>query len=474
MDASQSAPPASNSTGKPFGTRGYRGYVLFALTLAFTLNFIDRILIQILSEPIINEFSLTDFQFGLLSGFGFALFYTIAGIPIARLAERSNRVRIIAVSIIIWSIMTALCGIAGSFAALLLFRIGVSIGEAGLTPPANSLIADYFPPRSRARAIAIYAMGVTLGSVSAAVYGGPVAQALSWRAAFLILGIPGVIIGLIIWFSIKEPPRGYSDPLGTPRLEPTGFAKTIAMLSRNKSFWVNILGATIIAFVGYGIIAFQASFLIRNYQLSLAEAATKFIVPLGLAAALGTFLAGYLTEKISGRYANAVAWIPAIGLILSVPFYWLGFGSENPQIALILLLIAAAVQYSYLGAQFTICQAVVGAQSRATATAIMLFVINLIGYGAGPLTVGLLSDYFAAQMLASSPFGDMMHLSMCKGESASLLQNLGAEKAAYCAQASAAGLRKSMQLISLGFIFAGAVFFWTSKILHKDLIAKMS
>ncbi|NJM51475.1 MAG: MFS transporter [Sphingomonadales bacterium] len=226
------AASSQTATGQAFGTAGYRNYVLFTLLLCYTLNFIDRILIQVLSEPIINEFGLKDWQFGLLSGFGFALLYTVAGIPIARLAERMNRVRIIAVSIIIWSVMTALCGVAGSFIALLAFRVGVGIGEAGLTPPANSIIADYFPPRSRARALAIYAMGVTLGSVLAAAFGGPIAQAFSWREAFLLLGIPGILIGIIVWFTIKEPPRGYSDPVGTPQGRGPQIGRDIAQVDQ--------------------------------------------------------------------------------------------------------------------------------------------------------------------------------------------------------------------------------------------------
>lgn len=462
------------ATGQAFGTPGYRNYVIFTLLLAYTLNFIDRILVQVLSEPIINEFGLKDWQFGLLSGFGFALLYTIAGIPIARLAERANRVRIIAVSIVVWSVMTALCGIAGSFLALLAFRVGVGIGEAGLTPPANSIIADYFPPRSRARALAIYAMGVTLGSVLAAAFGGPIAEAFSWREAFLLLGIPGILVGVLVWFTIQEPPRGYSDPVGTPKVEPRGFAETLRRLSGNKSYWLNVAAATTVAFVGYGVSSFQASFFVRAYQLSLAEVAAQFLIPLGLAAAAGTFIGGYLTERLSARFGNSVAWIPGCGLIISVPFYWFGFGSSQAGLAFWWLLIASTLHYSYLGAQYTICQGVVGARSRATAIAIMLFVINFIGYGLGPLVVGLLSDYFASGLLAASPYAGDLAIAMCKGDGASLVQTLGPEKAATCLQISADGLRQSIKLVILLFLLAGGLYLWISKTLHKDMVAKMN
>lgn len=462
------------ATGHAYGTPAYRNYVLFALLLAFTLNFIDRILIQVLSEPIINEFNLQDWQFGLLSGFGFALLYSIAGIPIARLAERSNRVRIIAISIIIWSAMTALCGIAGSFIALLAFRVGVGIGEAGLTPPASSIIADYFPPRSRAKALAIYAMGITFGGVFAAALGGPIAEAFSWREAFILLGAPGILVGILIWFSVKEPPRGYSDPVGTPKTESLSFRETLSSLGGNKSYWLNVTAATIVAFVGYGLAAFQASFLVRAFSLSVAEVAAQFLVPIGLAAAVGAFLGGYLTERLSARYATAVAWLPGWGLILAVPFFWFGFGSSDPSDAFWLLMIGVGLQTSYLGAQYTICQGVVGARSRATAIAIMLFVINFVGYGAGPLTVGFLSDGFASNFLAASPYAGELTIPMCKGNAAALAGSLGEAKAAFCSQMSAEGLRQSVQLVSLLFGLAGLVFLLTSRTLHKDLIARMS
>ena len=463
----------STATGQAFGTPGYRNYVLFTLLLAYTLNFIDRVLIQVLSEPIINEFNLKDWQFGLLSGFGFALLYTIAGIPIARLAERANRVRIIAVSIIIWSVMTALCGLAGSFLALLAFRVGVGIGEAGLTPPANSIIADYYPPRSRARALAIYAMGVTLGGVLAAAFGGPIAEAFSWREAFFLLGIPGILVGILVWFTIKEPPRGHSDPVGTPKVASYGFTETMRQIGANPSYWLNVAAATIVAFVGYGLSSFQASFFVRAYDLSLAEVASQFLVPLGLAAAGGTFLSGWLTERLSARHATAVAWIPGFSLILCVPFYWFGYGSSNPQTAFWLLLVAATLHYSYLGAQYTICQGVVGAQSRATAIAMMLFIVNFIGYGGGPLAVGLFSDSFASNFLAASQYAGELTIPMCKGDGATLLKTLGEDKAAFCTQMSAEGLRQSIKLIALLFAAAGALYLWTSKTLHKDLVARM-
>lgn len=236
MNSTDVGTDAQSHGGKAFGTKGYRNFVLYSLTFLFTLNFIDRILISVVAEPLIREFKITDLQFGLLSGIGFALMYTLMGIPIARLAERYNRVKIIAASVIMWSAMTALCGVAGSFISLLIFRVGVGIGEAGLTPAANSIIADYFPPRSRARAIAIYSLGITFGGILANLFGGPIAQAFSWREAFIALGVPGLFFGVIFLFVVKEPPRGYADPPTTVKSEKLGIGDTIRELSSKRAF----------------------------------------------------------------------------------------------------------------------------------------------------------------------------------------------------------------------------------------------
>ncbi len=459
----------SPATGQAFGSSGYRNYVLLALTFVYTLNFIDRILIGVVAQPIIEEFQLKDWQFGLLSGFGFALMYTVAGIPIARLAEHTNRVKIIAASVILWSAMTALCGVAGSFLALLVFRVGVGIGEAGCTPPANSIIADYFPPRSRARALAIYAMGVTLGSVLANLFGGPIAQAFSWREAFLVLGIPGILVGIIVLVTVKEPPRGYSDPVGTVRLQSLGIKDTLKLLGGKRTYWLNMIAATLVAFVGYAVSNFQAAFFQRAHEMSVAEVATQVSVPLGLAATFGTFFAGFLTERLSKRFPNCVAWIPGIGLLASVPLYWIGFSSDSVGAATLILGIAAFLHYSYLGAQYTICQGVADARSRATAIAIMLFIVNLFGYGLGPLTAGYLSDMFAGSALAAAN----LSLDICKGTDAVLLQSVGAAGLELCRNAGAEGLREALKFITLIFAVGGLFYLWVSRCMDKDMIARM-
>jgi len=461
------------NTGQDFGSGPYRTYVLVTLTAVYTLNFVDRILIGVVAQPIIEEFQLRDWQFGLLSGFGFALMYTLMGLPIARLAERMNRVRIIATCVVLWSAMTALCGTAGGFYSLLVFRVGVGIGEAGCTPPANSLIADYFTPRKRAMAFGVYGLGVTLGGVLANLFGGPIAQTLSWREAFIYIGIPGVLVGLVVLATVREPPRGYSDPAGTPAAPKTNFAEALRELASKPTYWMLAFSATVAAFVGYGVANFQAPFFQRVHGLSVSEIATRYAVPIGLAATAGAFLAGWLTQKLSARFVNAVAWIPAIGFAACVPLYWIGLHATDLNVVLAALMSASLFHYFYLGAQYTIGQGVVGARTRATAIAILLFIVNLVGYGLGPLGVGALSDYLTLDYLSTSSFAAELALEACKGRPAELIAALGQAKAQVCLDASATGLRQALSHTVVLYWIAAAAMAATTRTLQRDMVARL-
>lgn len=472
--ASQTEPAPITNTGKAFGTPAYRNYVIVSLTLLYTLNFIDRVLIQILAQPIIEEFKLQDWQFGLLAGFAFAFMYTLIGIPIARLSERVNRVRLIAASVFLWSLMTVLCGLAGSFITLLIFRIGVGVGEAGLTPAASSLIADYFVPRSRARAMGIYGMGITLGGLFAAAFGGPIAELFSWRTAFIALGAPGIIIGLIFLFTVKEPPRGYSDSPDTPKVEKLGMRETLKELAPNRTFWLNMCAAAVVTFVGFGYGSFQAAYFQRTFDMPLSAVALQILVPVALAASLGVYFAGWLTEKLSGKYPNAIAWIPGWGLILCVPFFWIGYLTSNITLAVVALMLGLFLQAGYLGAQFTIAQGVANAKSRATSVALLLFFINIFGASAGPLFVGLISDFMMNLSLSASPFASELTTSLCRGAAADLVKSLGQDKASACLNASAIGLRYSILITINIFAVAGAIYLVICRRLQKDLFVKLN
>jgi MFS family permease len=486
--------------GTSFGTPSYRAYVLGVLTLVYTLNFIDRFLLSVIAQPVIDAFQLSDTEYGFLNGPPFAIFYALMGLPLAMAADRVNRVVLMAICIALWSIMAALCGLATSFAFLLVARIGVAIGEAGCTPPANSLIGDYFTARSRANALGIYAMGVTVGSGLANAFGGPIATQLNgpaleqwlsalglvsafgpidwanvegWRLAFILIGAPGVLVALLLWLTVKEPPRGYSDPPSAQTLQKASMAETLRMLAGKPTFWAMAIGASLTALVGYGLSGFQAPMADRVHGINAGEFALRFGVPLSLSAAAGTFLGGFITEKISHRHPNAVTWLPAVGLLASIPLYEIAFfmPTESIQIALILWCLGATLHYAYLGAQYTIGQGVVPARARASAIAILLLCVALIGNGLGPQIVGWMSDMFMGMQLDAQGFAGVLTTDICRDrEAAALLveaQQLG------CRAAYGEGLRLSMATTALIFIPAALAFLMTARWYQRDLVAKL-
>ncbi len=470
------AAPNGYITG--YGTPGYRSYVLNALLVVYILNFLDRGLLGVVSEPIMDELKITDGQFGLLTGLAFALFYAIVGIPLASMSESRNRVWIMSICIALWSGATALCGLAheitiggvviSGFVVLLMCRVLVGVGEAGCTPPANSLIADYYPPARRSTALGYYAMGVTMGTLSANLIGGPVVTAYGWRVAFMLIGAIGVVIAIAFFFSVKEPPRGYSDPPGTVRGERATMLDTLKVLWGKPSFWLMAAGATLASFCGYGITTFQTSFIRRTYEVSQNEATLLFNVPSAFAASIGVFATGWLAEKMVKRHPNAIAWLPAVGLIACVPFYLIGFSAENKWIALAGICMGAGIKYGYLAAQYTIGQGVVGGRMRATATAILLFIINLIGYGGGPPFIGYVSDFIFNMSKNAQGFADLAR-SSCKGDA---LAALAPDAQAFCASADASALQNSLMITAALYLVPALFFLLCIKTLQKDLVAK--
>jgi MFS family permease len=461
-----------------YGTRAYRSYVLNALFFVYILNFLDRGLLGIVSEPVMNELAITDGQFGLLTGIGFALFYSVVGIPLARFAEHGHRVWIMTICIALWSGATALSGMVGpveiggvvisGFVMLLICRVLVGVGEAGCTPPANSIIADYYPPKRRSTALGYYAMGVTMGTLSANLIGGPVADAFGWRTAFITIGAAGILVAVLFRLTVKEPPRGYSDPPNVVRPARASFGEALKELGSKKSFWLMAAGATLASFCGYGITTFQTSFLMRTHGVSLTEATLQFNVPSAFAASIGVFMTGWIAEKIVKTRPNAIAWLPAVGLIACVPFYVVGFSSDNKWVALVGICLGAGIKYGYLAAQYTIGQGVVGARTRATATAILLFIVNLLGYGAGPPFIGFVSDMLFNSQAAAEGFGELAR-SSCKG---ALLTQLPEAAQAFCKAAEAKALQTSLVITSVLYALPAIFFLLCIKTLQKDLVAK--
>jgi MFS family permease len=373
-------------------TEGYTRYALGLLVVVYVFNFIDRSILSILLESIKEDFQVSDTYLGLLSGFAFAALYTIAGIPIARWSDRGERTSIIAVAVFVWSGMTALTGFAQSFTHLVLARVGVGIGEAGCSPPAHSLISDYFPVSRRATALAIYSLGIPIGGGIGFLVGGWLDELFDWRMAFIIVGLPGVVLALIVKLTLKEPVRGTFDVSTARNAAQATVGDTLRFMNGLKSFRHMAFGAALHAFYGYGAAAFVAAFFRRSHDMDSGELGTWLASIAFTAGVTGTFLGGFLADRLGARDARWYMWIPAIATAVYIPFAVLLFLWPDPHIALILSIPGSIFGGMYLGPTFAMCQSLVPPTMRATASAVLLFVINMIGLGLGPLGIGILSD----------------------------------------------------------------------------------
>jgi MFS family permease len=421
---------AARPAAKPNYSEGYKTLVLVLLVIAYTFNFIDRTIIATIGQKIKEDLKITDTQLGMLGGLFFALLYTFLGIPLARLAERISRVNIIAVAIVIWSAFTALCGTAASFSTLALYRFGVGVGEAGLSPPAHSLISDYYEPKRRASALAVYSFGIPLGSMLGAIIGGQLVQHFTWRMAFLVVGLPGLLVAIAIRLLIKEPPRGHSEPVARPELvedvvpdEPAKPAATLggelkemgAVVATLFGKWpvLNmVLGVTLVSMGGYGAGQFVPPYFLRTFHLDYATVGLITGLAAGIGQGIGTLAGGPLTDRLSKWGPRWYALVPAIGITIAYPILWSVFTAPSWTIAAALIILPGIFSYTYLGPTFGVVQNMFPSRRRATATAIMFFFLNLIGLGGGPPLTGWVIDHFAAFHYAHP---DMPHIAQALG-----------------------------------------------------------
>jgi len=376
--------------------RKYRNYVLLILILVYIFNFIDRQILGILASAIKSELSLTDNQLGLMGGLAFALFYTALGVPIAMLADRFNRTWIITVSLAIWSGFTALCGTATGFWHLFLCRLGVGVGEAGGVAPAYSLISDYFPPRERARALAVYSFGIPIGMALGVLFGGLIAHQIGWRWAFVICGLAGLIMAPILKMTVKEPVRGGFD--GAARKAPAASLRTVmSVLLTKPSFWVLAVGASCSSVMGYGLAFWLPSFLERSHGLGLVDRSLFYSGILFAGGIVGVWMGGSLGDKLGARDKGNYARVPSVAFFVSLPFYAAGLAVDNLPLAFVLFVVPQALALMWLGPTLSAVQHLVAPNMRATASAIFLFVNNLLGIGFGTWFLGMLSDVMRAQ-----------------------------------------------------------------------------
>jgi MFS family permease len=412
MTAEAPAPPAIAPV-----SRAYRRYALSVLLVIYILNFLDRQIVAILAEPIKHDLGLADWQLGVMTGLAFALFYTVLGIPIARYAETGHRPRIIAVAAGLWSLFTLACGYAQNFVQLVACRVGVGIGEAGCTPPAHSLITDYTPREKRASALAFYALGTPLGGLLGLALGGLIADAYGWRTAFLFAGLPGLLMALVAWTTLREPRRQMNVDLAALKAARPDFKTAMAEIKGKRTFWLIAFAAAIKAFIGYGAAAFLAPFFFRNHAAELTVIAedfglglTGFLgvalgIVLGLTGAVGTWMGGYLADKYGARDLRFYVAIPAVSTLLGIPFYIAGLLSDSAVFALIMFAFPPVLNTMWYGPGYAAVQGLVRPQTRATASAVLLFIINLIGLGLGPLGVGAVSDFISGPMGLGSAEG---------------------------------------------------------------------
>jgi MFS family permease len=379
----------------------YRVYVLLVLILVYTFNFIDRVIVGILAPPIQAELALTDRELGLLGGFAFALLYTSLGIPIARLADRYSRVWIVAGALAIWSGFTAACGLAQSFVQLFLARVGVGVGEAGGVAPAHSLICDYFPPEQRARALGVYSFGVPIGSAFGVVFGGVIATYVDWRAAFVVVGLAGFALAPVLRVTVREPSRGQFDTAAA-RERTTSLAEVLRTLAGKPSFWGLSLGASCASIMGYGLFFWLPSFFVRSHGLTLMQVSLWFGATTLLGGIVGIWTGSWLADRYGSRSRAAYALVPAAAFLVCLPFLFIGALVSSATFSFLAFGILNALSLTWLGPVFCAVQHLVGPPMRATASAIFLFINNLIGLGAGTLILGAISDAFAASLGADS------------------------------------------------------------------------
>jgi len=378
----------------PYRNPRYTNYVLLMLTLVYAFNFIDRQLITILQESIKSDLALSDTQLGLLTGFAFAVFYVTAGIPIARWSDRSNRRNIIALSVGVWSFMTAISGACMNYTQMLLARIGVGVGESGGTPPAHSMISDMYPREKRGTAMSIYSVGINIGIMFGFFLGGILNETLGWRWAFVLVGVPGILLAFIIKMTIAEPLRGWSDDADISA-ENIPFKQVIRELINNPVSRQIMLGASIFAIAGYGAINWLAPFYIRMHGVSTSDLGLWLSLSIGLFGGIGTFASGLLADHLGKTNKGWYLWIPATAAVIIVPLYIVVLSTDNRSVSLWLNFLPSIFIATYIGPSVAVLHSSIPARMRATASAIYYFMLNIIGLGLGPTLIGIVSDYLA-------------------------------------------------------------------------------
>jgi len=365
------------------------------IATVYVFNFIDRQVLAILLPSIKAEFSVDDWVLGFLAGPAFALFYVTLGIPIAVLGDRWNRRNLIAISLAIWSAMTALSGAASSIVQLSLARIGVGVGEAGFSPPAHSMIADMYPPERRSLAMGVFTLGISLGIMIAYLGGGWMAQNIGWRQAFFVVGVPGLALAALFRATVAEPPRGMSEGRADNN-ERFSVLEVARYLMARKSFVHMSLGAGLASFTAYAVLSFFPSFLERSHGMDLQQIGALVGIIIGVSTGIGFVGGGWIADHVGATSRRYSLWIMSAAMMLGWVFVFPLYLLTDPFVVLAVFFVPSLLNNLYLGTTFAQTQGLVGLRMRSVASALLLFVINVLGLGFGPLAAGWLSDLLAA------------------------------------------------------------------------------
>lgn len=375
-------------------TERQRRYTLFMLVLVFTSSHVDRQIMGILGQPIKESLMISDTQLGLLTGIMFAVFYATLGMPMAMWADRRNRRNLITFSVSLWSLMTALCGMAANYLQLLLLRIGVGVGEAGSNPPSHSIIADLYPPERRATAMAIFGTGINWGILIGFLLGGWINEWFGWRTAFIVVGVPGLLLAAVFQFTVKEPPRGLSENL-TTAVEPPSFGTVVKFMWRSRTMRHIVIAGSLIAFTGYASVIWIPIYLVRIHEMGTGEAGTYLALLIGVGGAMGIYLGGRAADTLSKHFGQQwLPWLVGIVNLAVLPLLYFAFTADSPMIAIACYALPAMLGTVYVAPGFALIQNITPIEMRSVAASINLFIINIIGLGLGPFTVGFFSDIF--------------------------------------------------------------------------------
>jgi predicted MFS family arabinose efflux permease len=458
MSSAETAMGANAAASERFG-KGYRAWLLFLLFLINILNLADRQGIAATAPRFKVDLGLTDTQLGLIQGLGFALFYTLFSLPLAMLADRTNRARIIAACVGVFGVFAACCGVAQNFWQMMLFRIGVGSGDAGFGPPVQSLLGDHYPPAKRTSATTWIWLGAPIGAMTGAALGGYFAQYIGWRQWFFALAVPAAIVAVIALFTLREPIRGMSDAHGVVRGKPPSIGTVFRFLVKKRAFIHVLIGAALAATAMNGIGQFLNRFIVSNHHVGPAVGGAILAKISGVSMASGMALGGFGMDWLAKKDRRWYVWGPAIGLVITTPLFIWGFSQADLNSMTWILLAAHIAMFVYYTPTLGLAANMVGASMRGTSAWLASLVLGLVGVGLGPTLVGFLSDTFAQQAFTGGDFK-----TVCPAGQA-ILPALSSA----CSNASAEGVKHAVMAVALLCVWAAVHFLIASRSLRKDL-----